>query len=166
VPFLKLVDLCKQFPELCGGPRLGPGNVTVDVTGLPHVAIDKIQRNCLMKYPCPGCEGVANCPPFYHMYFYGMDPELWQLGLVNAKGLPVDAEVVPLRDGLVVSFRPPKKDFVEGSIADYSLLMYMSKETGRKGRYSFRAALKVSDGPEIPEMKEMKEQEELPEGVR
>jgi hypothetical protein len=132
----------------------------VDIEQLPAVVRDPIPENCLVKYPCPGCEGVGLCPPYYHMYLYDVDPALWDISLVTAKGKPVPFDLVAVDKGVVLSFRPAKEEFIEGKIADYELLMFMDKEGGRIGKYTFRTELKVSDRPFEPDPKEVRDFED------
>jgi photosystem II stability/assembly factor-like uncharacterized protein len=160
-PSERILTLCQRFPDICLPPLMEKGKIIFNVDRLPVVIRDPIPKNCLVKYPCPGCEGVGLCPPFYHMYLYDVDPQLWDITLVSAKGKPVSYDLVPIENGVVLSFRPTKQDYIEGKIADYELLLFMDKEGGRKGKYSIRTDLKVSDHAFEPDLKDMKDLDDL-----
>lgn len=157
-----LVNICQRIPEICHVPDMIKDHIVFKADDLPFVVRDPLPKNCLVKFPCPGCEGVGLCPPWYQLFLYDVDPVQWDILLVDARGEAVPFELLPFGKGQVVSFRPTKKDYVEGKIADYELLMHMGKETGKRGTYKIRMELKAADRPYAPDPKLIDEEEGPP----
>ena len=107
---------------------------------------DFIPRNCLVKFPCPGCEGFGLCPPFYEFTFDGLRDD-WNIGLFDAKGEPVPHGLYRDGDRTILSFRPDKERFKDKSIGDYTLVFQLA-EKGQVGKtYDVKTTLKRSTSP-------------------
>lgn len=150
------IQLCRLRPWLCEvAPRLDPGLITLKCLFRGCRVIDPIPRNCLVKFPCPGCPPGALCPPFYHVFFDGLD-DVWNVGLFDAKGDPVPHQQFKTPTGVVISFRPSKEDYIEGQIGDYLFAFEMGPE-GKLGiEYKVKVRLDRSDRPYKPEKGEPK----------
>ncbi len=148
-------SFCEQNPGACVIPELSQELIEVDCsrtiggrTGFDCVAVDEIPENCTKKFPCPGCDGFGLCPPYYRFVIDNVDPKEWLVGIQSAKGGPVDYEVLPSRSGgVIVSFRPDKKDFVEKKIGDYRLVLAHRAGDKQPGRVKFPIKLETGEKP-------------------
>jgi hypothetical protein len=149
-----IIDICKLYPERCGRFEFDRGRLDVIVDRLPFEGVDFIPQNCLRKWDCPGCRGMSLCPPYYHIYFEGIDPMRWKIGLYSKNGEPAPHQVHEFDNGLVLSFRPSKKLYREKEIGDYYLGIE-SIQPVSIGRHSIRTRLEVSDYPYKEHIKRM-----------
>ena len=115
-------DICRFKPTFCWLAKLEPGKIVIDKIDRP-IVFDPIPKNCLVKWECPGCGARALCPPYYHIFLDDIDLKQWNVQLFGPKGDDVVHETNRVGDGLVISFRPSKQFFEEGSIGDYSLVL-------------------------------------------
>ena len=154
IPFAIADSFCAQNPDVCRGPVMASGSLSIDCTGVRQpkgspvdcVSIDPIPENCLLKFDCPGCPSSGLCPPFFRFVMEGMDPEIWDVGVIDDKGLPVDYDVSQTEKNVIVSFRPEKERFREGAIGDYNLVFV--RRAGAKGdKYTFGMRLETGDAP-------------------
>ncbi len=144
-----IIDLCFRKPWMCPPPVLDRGLIKIKCLLYPCRVIDPVPRNCLYKFPCPGCLG-ALCPPFYHVFFE--DPEeLWQIELFDAEGNPVPHQKFRTRQGWVFSFRPDRKLFHEAMIGNYIFLFEGSEKVKLGAEYAIRTRLETSDRHFRPE---------------
>ncbi len=148
--FTVVRTICDRYPQICGRVRVFPGRIRIDcaprVGGEPVdcVAFDPIDRNCLVKYSCPGCPPGALCPS-YHFGFQGMDPEVWDLSVLTKEGDPVPYELARTKEGLELSFRPEKGL----RVVDYQLVF--ARKAGTRGKsHAFGATLRFGDKPVPP----------------
>lgn len=140
-----VVDACLYQPWLCKVPDLSPGLIKVKCLTEPCFFADPIPKNCLVKYDCPGCGGpTVLCPPYYHMYLDDFDPRAWKVNIVDKTGEPIDFELNKTQNGIVLSFRPDKKTYIDKKIGDYYLTFEGNKSTLNK-EYAFKTRLEVSD---------------------
>lgn len=138
-------DLCIVQPSACAVAQLDPGLVKIKCLTEPCVVVDPIPRNCLVKFDCPGCGGKnVLCPPYYHMFIDGIDPQQWQIDLVYKNGERVPYEVNRTAKGVAISFRPDKDKFQEKRIGDYHLV-FRADKLGGKRNFEFPTRLEVSD---------------------
>jgi len=86
------------------------------------VIIDPLPKNCLVKFPCPGCDLGTLCPPFYDIVLDGIDKRDFKVQLTDFEGRPVKHKVQSSNGRTIVSFRPEKDQFREGEIGDYLLV--------------------------------------------
>jgi hypothetical protein len=154
LPGIVVQNYCTLHPEICRGPILATGQLQLDCSRLPKVTRepvdcvirDPLPMNCLVKYKCPGCSPGSLCPPYYQFAFDGLDPKIWEVGVITGKGQQVPYEVMPTEKGVVVSFRPDKELFTEGTIGDYELVFL--RNAGAPGdTYTLRAGLRIADKP-------------------
>lgn len=143
----RILRICGVTWVRCPLPGMDRGLLVFDCL---HLEIercrfrDPIPRNCLMKFDCPGCAPGALCPPFYHLAFDGMDPEVWEVGLFDRRGNAVDHQLVRTQTGVVLSFRPERREFRERGIGDFSLVFAL-KPGAKLQRYEVRTSLKVGN---------------------
>lgn len=138
-------DICIFQPSRCSIADLDPHLIRVKCLTEPCVVVDPVPRNCLVKFDCPGCGGInVLCPPYYHMFIDGIDPEQWQIDLVYKNGKRTPYEVNRTATGVAISFRPDKDKFQEKRIGDYYLVFRADKLGGKK-TFEFPTRLEVSD---------------------
>jgi hypothetical protein len=155
MPAAIAVSFCQQNPGACVIPELSRELIEVDCsrsvlggTGFDCVVDDLIPENCTKKFPCPGCDGFGLCPPYYRFVIDNVDPKEWSVGILSGKGDPVDYEVLPSRTGgVIVSFRPDKKSFVEKKIGDYRLVLAHRAGFKQPGRVKFPIKLETGEKP-------------------
>ncbi len=139
-----IVDPC-LFLLRCTIPDLSLEMIRIKCLAKPCIFVDPVPKNCLVKFNCPGCEGPnILCPPYYHMYLDDFDPRAWQVTLVDKLGEPIDYEMNKTKTGIVLSFRPDKKNYIEKQIGDYYLVFEGANATLKK-EYAFKTRLEVSD---------------------
>lgn len=143
------LPLCIRFPRLCVDPDFRPGGLVLLCQRIPCVVVDFVPRNCLLKFPCPGCPPRGLCPPFYNVFLDGLD-NAWTVSLAGPKGERVAYQLFRGEKGVVLSFRPSKELFKEGKIGNY-FLTFRLKPTGKTGvKYEVKTSLDVSDRPYEP----------------
>jgi hypothetical protein len=121
---------CVSSPWLCDFyPKLERGLIKLKCLMDGCTVIDLISRNCQVKFNCPGCAPGGMCPPYYHLHLDGLRGA-WRVGLLDSHGMPVAHRQFKSRTGIVVSFHPSKREFVDGRIGSYMLAF----EMGSKGR--------------------------------
>lgn len=140
-----IIVICEFFRRGCWPPELDKRIIILECLFEPCIFRDPIPKNCLVKFPCPGCE-FGLCPPFYHLFLEDFDPRVWEVGLYTAKGDPAPFELFRTQTGVVLSFRPSKELFREGQIGDYELAFAL-RRGAKLGRYEIRTRLEVSDKP-------------------
>ena len=84
------------------------------------------------------------CPPFYHMFFDGLDPRIWDVMLYTGEGRPAEFHLVETRTGLAVSFQPSKDLVIKEGIGDYFLAFTM-KPGGKPGIYEVKTHLEMGE---------------------
>lgn len=136
-----VIDVCRLHPKACVAPvDLKPGILTVECLARPCWVIDPLPKDCLVKFPCPGCPAAGLCPPWYQITLDGVDPD-WLVGLRDPTGLSVPLRRVKTSKGIVVSFRPSDKYFKDGKIGNY-MLTFQLKSTGKTAvKYEIKTSL-------------------------
>ena len=147
-----ILDICAIIPRACLNTELERNQIIIDVGKIPVRAVDPIPKNCLVKWQCPGCEGTALCPPYYHIFIEDIEPSEWKVTLFTSQGDYVHQEINRYKNGLVVSFRPSKGLYKEKSIGDYALTFESTNKLVKK-RYVFPTKLETSDFPFTEHMK-------------
>jgi len=139
-------------PRICAAPEMDVGRLVLDCRRADPdcIFLDELPRNCQVKFDCPGCEGVALCPPWYRIYLDGLDPRVWEVGLMTDSGRSVQHTSHRTDTGVMLELHPPKGDFVEDSIADYLIGLRRKYDDG-KGVYEIKTRLERADGPYQPE---------------
>jgi hypothetical protein len=144
------IDPCRLHPWLCGVADLERDLIILRCPFRECFAIDPIPRNCLVKFGgrCPGCPPGpgALCPPYYHVFFDGLD-DVWDVGLFDAKGNLVPHQQFKTPTGIVMSFRPGKEDYIEGQIGDYFLAFKMGPEGKPEVEYKVKVRVERSEQP-------------------
>lgn len=125
-----ILTICDLNPNFCGILKLGRERLTLKCKLVDCIIIDRIDKNCTVKWDCGGCGPGALCPPWQYMVFEGLDP-VWDVYLVDKEGELVDTRNVRDRRGLIVGFRPGKEQFSASGLGSYSLLFLRSKAAGR-----------------------------------
>jgi hypothetical protein len=138
---------CARKWWLCQSPvKLEPGILVLKCPLPGCIVIDPIPKNCLVKFTCPGCEPGGLCPPFYNMFFDGLDPA-WKVSVVDPRGQPVAARQLKTESGIVVSFRPAAALFKDGKIGDYSLVFQMGPGGKPGTEMRIKTRLEASNKP-------------------
>ncbi len=137
-------EKCQAFPWICTKVEMLDEIIKLNCDVRGCIKLDPIPKNCLLKYgTCPGCQPGQLCPPFYHIFIEGHQ-NIWTVDLFDKIGNQVPHEKFRTPKGLVFSFRPTKKDYIEGQLADY----FLTFEMGDKGKpgidYQLKTYLKVS----------------------
>lgn len=143
-------NICQFTPRLCVLPQKLDRNLLVLECPFPDCrVIDPLPKNCLVKFDCPGCSPRGLCPPYYNVFFDGLD-DIWKIEVFDPNGNPVRVPQSKTRTGIVISFRPEKRFFENGKIGDYAFVFTM----GRKGKvgqeYRINIRLEASDKPFKP----------------
>lgn len=139
-------NLCDLCTTCCRLPGMEPGFLILECDLGQFCQIrDPIPKNCLVKFACPGCEQTVLCPPYYHLFLDDIDPEAWQIDLRAGGDQPVNYEINPTETGVVISFRPDKKRFVEKGIGDYELVFDATEKVKARTKYRIGTRLEVSD---------------------
>jgi hypothetical protein len=113
-------SICEKDPNACLYAVMHPNRVLLTCgVALPCIIRDPIPRNCVVKFPCPGCPPGVLCPPFYSFVMDGFDPEVWRVELWDPKGAAVTYQQRRSATGTVISFRPAEKYFKNGKIGGY-----------------------------------------------
>ena len=141
-------DICKIKPWVCNPIEFEPPFVIITTLGKPIIATVDIPEICKRVIDCPGCNGRGFCPPYYNFAFDGIPYENVEVIIYDPKGNPVEASVVPAErgKGILVSFRPEKRDFNEKSIGDYKMAFVMNEKV-KAGKMKVGVKLTVSDEP-------------------
>jgi hypothetical protein len=141
----KIIDPCLLSPWKCRIPDLSLERIRMKCVTEPCLFVDPVPKNCLVKFNCPGCEGPnILCPPYYHMYLDDFDPRAWDVTIVDRSGEPINFERNKTTNGIVLSFRPDKKAYLEKQIGDYYLVFEGTKAALNK-QFDFKTRLEVSD---------------------
>lgn len=139
------LDPCFVSPWLCTEPvRSGKEFVEIECLFRGCFVVDRLPRNCQVKWDCPGCGRRGLCPPYYNIFLEGLGAA-WIVGLVDSKGRPAPHELFKTRNGVVISFRPSKEKFSPGLIGDYMLVFQMSQKGKVGTKYRVKARLETSD---------------------
>jgi hypothetical protein len=72
---------------------------------------------------------------------------VWQVDLIDKFGQGVPHELSRTDRGVVLSFRPSKRDYVDGFIGDYFLELRMGPNGELGKRYKLPATVAAGDGP-------------------
>jgi hypothetical protein len=144
------VSICQRYPYICRQPRLDKNLIVLDCPRRQDCIFrDPIPKNCLVKYNCPGCPVGGMCPPYYHFVLENFNSRLWEVGIFTKDGDPVEARRARTKNGLVLSFRPAKELFKDGSVGDYELV-FATKTGDRQASQRIKTRLEVSDRPSYP----------------
>jgi hypothetical protein len=142
-----IVDVCGVRVHGCREPEMLPEHIDLDCRAFALCRFaDPLPRNCLLKYPCPGCDTGGLCPPVFHLVFEDLDPTRWDFAVFARDGTLVPATVTPLKRGVVVSFQPEKELYRDRSIGDYRLVIARTGEVTPR-RYRMRARVFVGEYP-------------------
>lgn len=146
---VRFINICQLRPASCVVPKRFDRNLLVlECPSRDCLVVDPLPQNCLMKFECPGCSPRGLCPPYYNLFFDGLDD--WTITVFDPNGKPVRVPQLKTQTGIVISFRPEKRFFENGKIGGYSLVFRM----GRKGKvgqeYRIRTRLEASDKPFKP----------------
>jgi photosystem II stability/assembly factor-like uncharacterized protein len=154
LPVVITPTFCQQHPGACPTPTLTEGLIEVScgrggIAGAEFdcVIVDPIPENCTKKFSCPGCGPSGLCPPWYRFVIDNFDRKQWLAGIVTSTGEPVDYEVLPSRNGVIVSFRPDPSKFVERKIGDYQLVLAHRAGPTPPGRMKFPVRLETGSQP-------------------
>jgi len=149
-PAASPLDACRLLGWACTPqPQFTRGSILLACDRPNCIVIDRVPKNCEMKYSCPGCVAGGMCPPVYQMSFEGLRG-VWTVGLYDVKGRTVPHDRVPTRTGVVLSFRPSKEQYIKGRIGDYILVFQMGPKGIPGVKYRVRTRLGVSDRPYEP----------------
>jgi len=146
------VDLnkCDKRPGLClGAPILFKERIVLNCKEIGCIIRDPIPKNCTIKYQCPGCDWGGICPPYYTLYFEGLG-RAWDVSLFDGKNRPVKYGKYKTKNGgTVITFRPDKGNYKDGSIGDYYLAFEMLG-AGKPGvDYSIKTRLTRGNVPYV-----------------
>lgn len=149
---MHIIDICQLNPWICTKPfELERGLITLKCGLHPCVVIDPLSENCLVKYDCPGCPPGDLCvPPYYHIFFDGLD-DVWDIGLFEGQGKLVPYQQFKTPSGIVISFQPDKKGYLDGQIGNYFFAFEMSPRGKLGFEYKIKTHLEISDSPYQPE---------------
>jgi len=114
----------------------------------PCLVIDPIPRNCLVKFQCPGCRSGGLCPPYYSIYMDGLR-DAWDVGVIDGTGREAPHTLNRRGQGVVLTFRPSKDNFVKGEIGDYALVFAQTERGKRDVDYPIKTSLTVRDVADI-----------------
>jgi hypothetical protein len=92
------------------------------------------------------------CPPYYHIYLEGLG-DVWDVGLFDPKGKPIQYEQFATKNGKVLSFRPDKSHYLDGQIGDYLLAFEMGPAGKVNNEYRVNTRVDRSDRPYQPPRK-------------
>jgi hypothetical protein len=137
---------CLRSPHLCVEPQLAAGEIILQCILRPCMVVDFVPKNCLAKYPCPGCAPGGLCPPWYEMHFQGLDNS-WSLGLFGSKGESIPHKTVKTENDVVLSFRPSRSRFKSGSIGNYFLTFRLRSAGKTDKAYKIKTSLRLGDKP-------------------
>ncbi len=135
---------CRRYPGMCAPLLMDEGILEFICGTKPCLAIDRLPRNCLVKFDCGGCGTTVLCPPWYHIYLEDLDADVWSVGVYTSLGGHVRHDVNRVQDGVVVSFRPSQRLFKEGEIGDY-VLVFRGEHVEPGAKFVIRTRLEVSD---------------------
>lgn len=145
-----LFALCALNPSVCHDVELDLERITIPCLGSGEcIGIDPLERNCLVKFDCPGCGPTTLCPPWHWISFEDFDRDLWEIELTTRQGDLVEYELVPTDKGVVLSFRPDEGRFEQNGLGDY-VLYFRRTQPGDQARYEIRTTLEVADEPFPP----------------
>lgn len=123
------------------------GGIIIEFDDPERIFVDPIDKNCLLKYECPGCGGAGwYCPNWYNFFFdfeeAGLDPNVLTIKLFNGAGEQVAGEAVIDRNK-VLSFQPRR--FMQDGVGEQ---LFFTFELGSKGvvgeRYQVPVHLEVT----------------------
>jgi hypothetical protein len=126
-----LLDICDLHPAICGGLQLEFERIILDCRVVGCMVIDRIDRNCTVKWECPGCGPGQLCGDWWYMMFEKLHPD-WEVMVVDRDGEPVEIRTARNRRGLVVAFQP-KAGREDAKPGDYALVFKRNKAgTGKE----------------------------------
>jgi hypothetical protein len=144
-------ELCTRYPDACRLPDFAVGEINIPCAGqFPCIARDPVHHNCTVKFVCPDCRPGMICPPYHHMYFDGLDPDVWRVALYTTEGRVFPHRVRRTATGVVLSFLPDESGWQAGSIGGYEVGFALREGSPPQQNYRFGTRLEVSDGPEPP----------------
>ncbi len=151
--FVNCFDFCDLNPTLCHPVKF----IDIERLGLicwhwPCRLIDFLPENCKVKWPggCPGC-GAGLCPPFYTMQFDGLD-KAWTVRLLDVFGNPVPYVQTERGQSTIISFRPSREHYIEGSIGSYMLVFDLNSPKHVGKEFTIGAKLiDAGDRPKLPQ---------------
>ncbi|HYI13624.1 MAG TPA: hypothetical protein VEK57_31575 [Thermoanaerobaculia bacterium] len=139
--------LCRSIRGCIDVFEMKPGLLRLLCPDRNCLIIDPLPQNCLVKWGCPGCKPGMLCPPFYDIVLEGITKEDWKVSLVDFDGRPVQHKVRSADGRTIVSFRPDKASFREGSIGDYALVFTPGPKHVAGRIYDVKTRLEVGDEP-------------------
>jgi hypothetical protein len=142
-------SICDRLPGRCDFAPLRPGIIELRCVTEPCFRIDPIDRNCTIKFSCPGCPPGGLCPGWYHFRFEDI-ADAWDVALIDQRGEPYAHELV--RDGrsLVLSFRPTGENARSRGPRDYAFVFQRRSGVGRPDAVSnVRTSVTVSSEPAV-----------------
>lgn len=137
-----IVTVCVANPRICRPPRLGRELIELRCLITECVVIDRIDKNCLVKWSCPGCPPGSLCTGWQNIWLDGLDLARWDVGIFTRRGEPFPHDVIRTGRGVVVSFQPDK----ERRIGDY-ILGFAMKPGAPLGTTRIKTRLEVSNEP-------------------
>jgi hypothetical protein len=120
------VSPCLRFT--CVVAELKPDFVVLECALMPCIIRDPVDRNCTMKFNCPGCPPGALCQPWYTFLVGDMDPA-WRVDLFDPRGQRVNYQTRKAGAGTLFSFQPEKQFFVNGKLGGYSFVFETTKRS-------------------------------------
>jgi len=147
---VKFPNICQLIPWLCVFPTKFDLNLLVLKCPFPNCrVIDPLPKNCLVKFDCPGCSPRGLCPPYYNVFFDGLD-DIWKIELIDPNGKPVRIVQLKTKTGIVISFRPEKQFFEKGKIGEYAFVFTMGPKGKSGTEYKIKTRLETGDKPFKP----------------
>lgn len=137
-----IVTICTLNLRLCRPPKLGRERIDLGCRIENCIFIDRIDKNCLIKWSCPGCPNGGLCPGWQNIWLDGLDLERWDVGIFTRTGAPFPHDVIRTARGVVVSFRPDK----DRTIRDY-ILGFSKKPGAPLGNTRISTRLEVNNEP-------------------
>jgi len=147
-PLPGIADLCRDLPSTCGRIDFVPERIDLRCVLGPCELLDPLPLNCAVKWGgrCPGCGIDGLCPPFYAIIFEDLDAG-WDIALMDQRKAAVKHDIVRIGTRVAISFRPDKRDYIEGSIAPY-VIAFRLNQAGKIGTtYTVKSILHVSKSP-------------------
>lgn len=142
------VSICERAPWKCRVPELERNLIKLKCAFEGCRIFDPVPRNCLVKFPCPGCSPNGLCPPpYYIMDFEGLDNS-WEIELYDPTGNKVKTQLNNDKGRVVLTFSPEKQFMkADGTLGDYMLVFNMNKNAEKGKEYNVKTNLRASDTP-------------------
>lgn len=147
--FRRYLNICEIKPWLCVLAHLEPKLILLKCPYPECFVIDRMPDNCKVKWDCPGCGPFGLCPPYYNVFFDGLE-DIWRVELYDPNGKLIRAPQWKTQTGVVVSFRPEKQFFLDGKIGDYTFVFKMGPKGKVGTEYRIQTRLEAGDKPYKP----------------